>query len=529
MSVTGAIDSAIHWTLTRVSPQRAAVRQHFHRMATDPDYADTFTALLRARGYRSAAPGSRNGGQWTGGGSSADAQIIPDLPKLRNRSRELLRDDSIAAGIVKTFTENVVGTGIRPQSRIADRARASALEACFRDATEDLFPAEGVSFVEATRLVYGKVLEDGDHFVKFSRDGAAPLWCESIEGDRVRSWPGTKTDSGNEIRDGVERDKATSRPVAYHVLARAPADVFSAGAAATWGPASRVLKEQVLHLKRATRSGQTRGVPIFHAVMQDLRDLDLLLLASLKRQQIAACLAVFIKSNVEIEDILAQTAKKIGYKLEQEIEPGMIFQLGLNEEVQMLTPPIPPEFIPFVTLLARKIGAALGVCWQLILKDFSGSNYSSARTDLLESRQTFTSWQQWLKDAFLTPTWTRVLQDARLRGDERVATATDDEIKAVTWIAPGWKWVDPLKEAKATEAELANGITTLRDVCAAQGKDWEEQIDQLAEERARIKAALGGDTLSYMQTAKAAAAPEAKPEPQPEGDNGDKEDEGNDE
>lgn len=478
MSLTNAIDTAADWIVCRVSSKRAAMRAHFRRMASDTDYAQTVFALLHARGYR-AASAARNSGQWTGSGGSADAEITTDLPALRNRSRELNRDDSIGSGITKTFVNNVIGTGLRPQS-------TSELEAVWNERQDVLFAAEDMDFMSAQRLVYGKVLEDGDHFVKHTRAaGDDALWCESIEGDRVDNWTDARVTPGNELRSGIERD-AAGRPAAYHVARVAPGDIVGFGVKRLeFGKSVRVAKADCIQLKMPTRSGQTRGVPLFHAVLGELRDLDLLLLAALKRTQVAACLAAFIKTPVSTENFLQQTAKLVGFKLEQEIEPGMIWQLAPGEEVQSFVPNFPvPELVPFVVLIARKIGAALGISWQIILKDFGDASYSSARTNILESRATFVVQQQWFVNNLLRPLWIAVMQDARLRGDPRVAGASDADLAAVTWIAPGWSWVDPETEARATQICLQMGLTTYQAECAVKGRDWKDNLDQIADARA---------------------------------------------
>nr|MDD5422826.1 phage portal protein [Candidatus Omnitrophota bacterium] len=56
-----------------------------------------------------------------------------------------------------------------------------------------------------------------------------------------------------------------------------------------------------------------------------------------------------------------------------------------------------------------------------------------------------------------------------------------------SWIAPGWEWVDPLKEVQAAEVGLKNGITTYSDLYASEGKDWEESLEQRKREQAKIK------------------------------------------
>jgi capsid protein len=55
------------------------------------------------------------------------------------------------------------------------------------------------------------------------------------------------------------------------------------------------------------------------------------------------------------------------------------------------------------------------------------------------------------------------------------------------WIGPGRGWVDQLKEAQAAELRMDIFISSLEDECAEQGKDWEELLEQIAEENARFK------------------------------------------
>ncbi|MFH2030847.1 MAG: phage portal protein, partial [Bacteroidota bacterium] len=71
--------------------------------------------------YRGAEK-NRMRSSWIPGGGSADQDIIPDLSDLRERSRDLNRNDAHASGITNTMTTNVIGTGIRPQSRVDKEA-----------------------------------------------------------------------------------------------------------------------------------------------------------------------------------------------------------------------------------------------------------------------------------------------------------------------------------------------------------------------------------------------------------------------
>jgi len=49
--------------------------------------------------------------------NSADQDILLDLPTLRERSRDLIRNVPIATGEIETVIQNVGGSGLQLQSR----------------------------------------------------------------------------------------------------------------------------------------------------------------------------------------------------------------------------------------------------------------------------------------------------------------------------------------------------------------------------------------------------------------------------
>ena len=454
-----------------VSPRRRYLRGHFRRMERDPDYQDQVLTLMRARGYRNSGVGKTQT-SWLGGNGSADQEIINDLPGLASKSREINRDDPLGSGIQHSFMTNVVGTGMRPQARTDNPERNREIERLFNAKKNKIFLGDDLTFNEGQRMIFMKALEDGNIFIKKTLKNGKQ-WFEVFEMDRL----GTPSDAENKdrITNGIEKDAAGVR-VAYWV-----SDSNKAGLLSSTKNYTRVPADQIVHLRfGVSRPGQTMGVPQCHAILQDLRDLDLLLIASLKRVQVAACLSVFLKSAQSTTEIMETTAEEYGYRMDQTLEPGMIFKLYPDEEVQTLIPNFPtPEFEPFIIMLARRIGAALGVAWQIVLKDFGKSNYSSARTDLLESRQTFVTLQQWFVEKLLNWIWAETLRF------ESGMTISEEELLMVNWIPNGWQWVDPKKEADAMEVKLRAGLTTRRDECAAQGKDWEEVQDQLLLEELR--------------------------------------------
>jgi lambda family phage portal protein len=130
----------------------------------------------------------------------------------------------------------------------------------------------------------------------------------------------------------------------------------------------------------------------------------------------------------------------------------------------------------------------IGMPYELIVKDFSKTNYSSARASLLEGRRVFKNWRNWFAAKFCQPIWDMVIEEAYLRGE---FDAPDfykyrTEYTRANWIGGGWGWVDPVKEVEASRKAIDYGLSTLAKEVAAQGDDWEETLDQLERERAAI-------------------------------------------
>lgn len=172
-----------------VSPVRAARRYK----------ARAFLAL--AGGYIGASKERRSLKQWNPFGYDADADILPDLPALRERSRDLIRNAPLAAGAIATKVTNVVGTGLRLQARIdretlgMDDETADAWESrterewrLFWDSKE-CDAARTLNGDAITKMVYRQARENGDVFIvlpRIPRERVVyDLRLQIIEADRV--------------------------------------------------------------------------------------------------------------------------------------------------------------------------------------------------------------------------------------------------------------------------------------------------------------------------------------------------------
>ena len=82
---------------------------------------------LMQRAYEGAKVGRRTDG-WVTAGSGANAEIAPALSRLRERSRDLVRNNPYATKAVHALVSNLVGTGIVPRARAKRSSVAKAAD-----------------------------------------------------------------------------------------------------------------------------------------------------------------------------------------------------------------------------------------------------------------------------------------------------------------------------------------------------------------------------------------------------------------
>ncbi len=503
--ISGGIDSAVSF----FSP-RAGLKRRMYREAIK--VSEKFGS------YRGAER-NRLRPSWLPGGGSADENIIPDLPSLRERSRDLNRNDAHASGITSTMTTNVIGTGIKPQSRVDRQALGiserkakrfqKAAELAWKRWVPHADAGERMDFYEIEQLVDRQILENGEAIIvpTMLKDKSRPysLALQVIEADRLDTPPGKRGDKS--IRAGVKLGD-NGEPVSYYIRRTHPGDYqgdyrFSKDAEFVEIPRKgKSGRQNVFHLYPVTRSGQTRGVPFFAPVINYFKDLGEYAEAELVAARIAACFSVFITSEGSMDLNTGSQGRNFNGQYVESLEPGMIKHLLPGESITSFNPQRPSAtFEPFVERMLRAISSSLGLPYELVAKDFSKTNYSSARAALLEARRYFKVRQEWFARKLCQPVWEMVQEEAYLKGElGRVNFYANRTFWAnASWIAPGWEWVDPLKEAKAAEVGLKNGIVTHSDLFSTRGQDWEESFEQRKREQEKAKELGIFDTCDKSQ------------------------------
>lgn len=134
---------------------------------------------------------------------------------------------------------------------------------------------------------------------------------------------------------------------------------------------------------------------------------------------------------------------------------------------------------------------------------------------MLEGWRFFSGRRHHIASAFATQIYVAWLEEAIDRGDVTLPKGAPDFYTAKTawtkcrWIGSPRGHIDELKEIQARREKYEMGITTLEDLCAEDGTDWEEVQEQRARERQRIRK-LGEDPDSYLRRSGLSPAKQAE-------------------
>lgn len=455
---------------------------------------------------------------------SADSELLGPFgaDALRAWSRALVRDNAYAWGVVDTIVSSVVGCGITAQSQVetpdgADIEDVNEARDKVWNEWCDVCDVNGrLTFSEIQQLAQREIVEGGEVLIHLVNTPGkkyrgiyrpVPFAIELIESDRLATERDTYKirDSGaHKIVRGVELDDL-GKPLAYWIYPEHPNGPYTH---AQTTPV-RYEAQNILHLFRVDRIGQSRGVSWFAPVMSWIRDLGVYVDNEIQTSAVAACFGVAITTSGRggtglMPSTDSNTVDENGNRLEY-IEPAMVTYLQPGETIESINPGRPNSASePWINLMLRGIAVGTGLSYEIVARDYSKTNYSSSRTSQLEDRRRFRRWQKYLVNHMCQPIWDRFNDQAATAGVAGFASMSEilDERRtatAVEWQTPAWEWVDPDSEQKASDAALVSFQSTYQDEIGQRGKNWRNVFYQRAKEE-KLKRQLGLVTADMAST-----------------------------
>jgi len=467
--------------------------------------------------------------RWKPQDRAPDADLANDLPMLRERCIDLVKNDPLAYGVLDTIAHGVVGRGPRLRSKATGDV-GEKINSLFSAWTTSA-GWDGVSTF-ADQL-YGTVHAanlSGDVGILWPDvgDGSAPK-IDLIDARRINT-PGDLKDQP--VRLGVRYD-SYGRVQGYYVAKgenlNGNRDEFS------YFPLDRNGRVNMRLFRRpgVMRPRQSRQWPMFAPAALDLKDLREYRRTEVRRAQMASKTHLVIRTpdpkalsdafeNIKLEnpdvDIAALMGRSFGTTPD-----GNIMVLGLGEAADIVQPPqVNGGTGDYMEAMLRAISACTGLPFEEAFRLYARLNFSNARTIRLMAKAAYKDWRDALEIALCIPTLHLLVRYWWANGEFGRIPWSDD-LLAHSW---GWdemEWVDPAKEVGANAEAIATNQKSIKEIAASQGRDWRAIVDDNLEAEAyeaERRAALNLPPKSVgTQPAPVPEMPE-KPEKEDEGDNG---------
>jgi lambda family phage portal protein len=422
---------------------------------------------------------------------------------MRDRARQLERDNVLAAAALDRAVENVIGTGIRVRATSSDPTFNAAANAQWKrwtgGKTADI--RHDHTFGELQRKFYRAKLRDGDCGCLLTEekdaDGLQHPRLQIIEGEHIDRPFGGPAAADKNIVDGLELDSKDAATAYW--LRTVDADGRE--------EPLRVKARDFIFCRRANLYGSYRGESAFNGSWTLFDQIVGYLEAAVVTSRVGASQALIIrkKNPAQALSALATTTNAAGNQQAKfSVEPGMAHYIGEGEEVTSFNPSQPQQNLPdAIAAFVRFVGLRFGLTIEQLLLDFSRTNYSSARAARLQAEATAYLEQDDFAATFLARVYPWFVSKCVKNG--LIAVPAPADAWAFEWIPQGRPWVDPTKEIDAAEKAINLGLETRSNVAMERGYDFAELVARNKQDRAMLAAA--GLPVDPSKPAEAAPPP----------------------
>jgi lambda family phage portal protein len=417
------------------------------------------------RGYDAA--GYLNTNDWsTVARSSGNAETLTALPVVRDRVRDLVRNNPYANKAINVIVNNTVGAGIQVKIKGRNKTQEKLLNQKWKEWAETpLCDKDGkYNFYGMQSAVLRSTVESGEVLAKkITEAGVNKL--QLLESDYINAQYNNSVDNVQ----GLWIDPNNYKVIAYQLFKHHPGD-FRAFNLDTF----KVPVDQIIHHHRIERIGQLRGMPWGTSAVTALKDFADYQNATLIRQKVAACVTAFITEK-DTDALVDPAILKERRKLENSMEPASIRYLAPGQSMQLASPPGVDQYDPFARQTLRAIAAGFGISYEALTGDYSQVNFSSGRMGHLEMQRNIDAWRwQMLIPMFCEPAFDWFLTWCKVQGIDTTGVTRQ-------WTPPAREMIDPTKEIESLKNEVRSGFKTLPEAIRERGLDPDSLIQEAAE------------------------------------------------
>jgi lambda family phage portal protein len=388
-------------------------------------------------------------------------------------------------------------------------------------------------------VMTGEILSTAEWLTRPGRPFATAI--QMISPDRLSNPNGIADDQN--LRRGIRKD-FYGKPYAYCIRESHPADQWSfnnykwkeVAAEKPWG------RKQVIHIIEQRMPDQSRGISEMVAVLKQMKMTKSFQEITLQNAVINASYAAAIESDLPTQQVfealganstnpmdalagylstyMGMTADYYEAAKNVSIDGAKIPHLFPGTKLHMQPIGTPGGVgSSFEESLLRHISAGLGLSYEQFSRDYTKTNYSSARASMNETWKFMQSRKKLVADRLATNIYMLWLEEAIGRGliplppgktrDWFYEPMVKEALCVCTWIGASRGQIDEKKETESAGLRMKLMLSTLEDECSRLGKDWRKVIVQISrEDKLMKKYGLTRDAIA--QALSGSAAPAAK-------------------
>ena len=473
---------------------------------------------------------------------SADAEIIPEKGSLDARVGDTLRNDAYVSGGSDIRKDSIVGARFaltaKPETKVLWGKEDKDWETEFQEEIETKFTLaveSDLKWIDASRhntltsfvrMAIGIHLAGGEVLAtsEWLKDSGRPFQTavQMIDTARLETPFDQLHRPQSRIRKGVERNRFGA-PIAYHIRNSHPND---GGFADYLNPDLNKWKrvptynawgrQNVLHIYEQMRPDQTRGISSIVTALTEMRMTKHFRKTELERAVVAATYAASIESEIpeHVPEALGQAYNGEGNATTQymtEYLASIMAYAGGASNLHMDGAKIPifapgthlkiqnpgtsgPVGDKFEQSLLRYIAAALGLSYEQLSRDYTQTNYSSARAAMGETWKSMMSLKKAVAEAFANFIYRLWIEEAINNNEIECLKRANvpsfyeglnaEAYCACEWVGAGQGQIDPLKETQAAVLKIKNGLSTKEaEIARISGGDYRRVARQIQRER----------------------------------------------
>lgn len=416
-------------------------------------------------GYKSAIFEVKQGNYQYPTSGYFDAKF--DRYKLVSTSRIFYKENPIYCGIVNKLVTYIVGDGAYVQAHTDDPEWNKLMEYYWTsnwEGTVDI--SDRLTGLDFEKMVVKETILAGDVGVILLKSNKLQI----AESENIRK-------SNNVIDYGVDYDTNTGKITKYYVTPYQQDGVGFDSTHFSYSPNDFCL------VGKLDRLSLMRAMPPLQSIFPMLDVINSAINSEVESLDLVSRLAISVTKqnpeNIDENDALNQEDIEDGRKIEVSELGPIVFHGAQGDKIEGIARNMPnPNFIEAIKYFSRIVGLPMSIPLEMILLDWTNSNYSQSRAVIIQFKQAIQEWQSYFISAWYKKVYERFV-DFCIKNN--LIDDRPDKYNCSFHFQP-MPLLDPQKETQAIVEKLSNGLCSYQDALQDMGKDPTTTILQIKNE-----------------------------------------------